>query len=1292
MAKQILNTGTSNNDKSGDTLRAGGLKIKANFNEIYAALANDGLNISGGDLLKTGSYTDLRNLPDFHPISTTGSFDDLVDLPELTSYVSAPPTLAGIDGNLRGQIASDNNYVYLCTNDWVQATTYSPLTFVHEDNLVDYLLQAATSDVASTVVLKPGTIPPGVDYTITDGSVTRTITLVTEIGDGQSGVWYECTLDGEFTSVANTQYKISFAPSAGDFAAHFTWNGAFQPIVDAHAQGTLSAKLFKSGDNTGRVITHAVRDSISNELTITYTGPQFTSFTGMSIVNDQPIIWKRVPLSTAADRLVNGDFEITIDADGGLTFPDGTTQTTAYTGEAGISKFVAVNNTGVISGSDDGVTWNEYSSNLDGINRVAVGPNKIVYIASSSVEDDGALWYADTYDTQPTEVTSLTPRGFWEVKYFKSISKFVAVGNDGDGSPALYYSDDGIDWIGSSVDPTYLATFENIGSNSFCDIAENELGFFVISNNKTLGGFFLSDITDTMNGDNHVDLSGLPNNPDEVMWANSFYFTGWHLITDDDANPAAWCYNSESNPIAGTFSTDFITLDDPWWTNQIGIPGGNLVEFVVGEYAGMSVIMISTAAGQIVYWPTVPAGPYVSIPKPYTATISSWASATSSYITYTGEVHTHGEKFTVTGSEVSDYNGTFWLDAENQVCTDSAMTIPFDTTGFAPFTGIANIEWSHGQYIDALHYNDGIFYAGNDNEELFRSSNGGQSWTKVDQLGGGSGEGEGDGYLNDIDSYISSASDISFSGVQIRGKAIEGKAGLIKLVPNTSIDEHNFLENGQFVQIYPTNLYDAPHIHIAAGVGAASEGDIFLGDDNKHLQVNHNGNVSIQSYNDNTEYTYNWSFNTDGSMEFPWIETNIHNGGNQYAQTLKFANPNQQVIITGPTPEENQNAERIIIQGQRGLGTGEGGDVYLWAGDAEGTDAGDIKIYAGDADQTDAGYGGYVNIDGGRGFTQGGNISITGGDSPGGTGGTVSIMSGSGATSADNGIVTIQVGSHYWQFNRSGNILLPSGGDIVDSNGTSVLGGGGASTGDYTFTNADITVNDNASLTVTGDSIFTATIPSNMGMTWSESNSFLGTYTSDSLGYSDFGQFDGQKVIFFDNVMSDNLSTELSAMAIGDTILVDELSNPYTVTLTSVFSSSMGRFIASVTTPETSRTITNQIVITRTVSDTNEFQFKGNGAFIASKVVATTALVIPSYTISECGFGHNTVAGTNGAIISVSDSDQDVANPGGFAGYYTPNMLAYWVGNINQNPSPGQEAGAWVYLHQDGSSYYLVGN
>ena len=40
MAKQTLGLGTSANDTTGDTLRAGGDKINDNFNEIYSALGN----------------------------------------------------------------------------------------------------------------------------------------------------------------------------------------------------------------------------------------------------------------------------------------------------------------------------------------------------------------------------------------------------------------------------------------------------------------------------------------------------------------------------------------------------------------------------------------------------------------------------------------------------------------------------------------------------------------------------------------------------------------------------------------------------------------------------------------------------------------------------------------------------------------------------------------------------------------------------------------------------------------------------------------------------------------------------------------------------------------------------------------------------------------------------------------------------------------------------------------------------------------------------------------------------
>lgn len=48
-------------------------------------------------------------------------------------------------------------------------------------------------------------------------------------------------------------------------------------------------------------------------------------------------------------------------------------------------------------------------------------------------------------------------------------------------------------------------------------------------------------------------------------------------------------------------------------------------------------------------------------------------------------------------------------------------------------------------------------------------------------------------------------------------------------------------------------------------------------------------------------------------------------------------------------------------------------------------------------------------------------------------------------------------GTHIWSFDNTGKLTLPAGGDILNSTGTSVLGGGGASTGNITFSDTTMT-------------------------------------------------------------------------------------------------------------------------------------------------------------------------------------------------------------------------------------------
>ena len=182
---------------------------------------------------------------------------------------------------------------------------------------------------------------------------------------------------------------------------------------------------------------------------------------------------------------------------------------------------------------------------------------------------------------------------------------------------------------------------------------------------------------------------------------------------------------------------------------------------------------------------------------------------------------------------------------------------------------------------------------------------------------------------------------------------------------------------------------------------------------------------------------------SDGSLTFPdgsiqnsatfkIAGVDLHNGGVQSSQILQFDDDSKQSIITGPTPASGTNSQRIIIQGQRAQGNGEGGDVYVWGGDSD-INGGDIKIYAGDADSESTGTGGYVNIDGGNGYTQGGNVSISAGNSST-QGGNVNISAGS-----PSGNVSINTNAGSWAFNTNGNLNIP--GNVSLSNGTTLATG-----------------------------------------------------------------------------------------------------------------------------------------------------------------------------------------------------------------------------------------------------------
>jgi len=191
MAKQILNVGVKNNDKTGDTLRAGGLKIKANFDEIYNALSNNGTDISGGAVLKTGSYLDLNNRPSFSNVAISGDFYDLGNRPDIGIFVGEPPNAQGVAGHVAGNMAFSGNYLYVCIADYV-AQALSTNLVVAVDNGYDIQISwnAPLQNIIDEFNIgKAVSINPG-----TDGNWRHVTAIARNVSTGRLEVTYEGNL------------------------------------------------------------------------------------------------------------------------------------------------------------------------------------------------------------------------------------------------------------------------------------------------------------------------------------------------------------------------------------------------------------------------------------------------------------------------------------------------------------------------------------------------------------------------------------------------------------------------------------------------------------------------------------------------------------------------------------------------------------------------------------------------------------------------------------------------------------------------------------------------------------------------------------------------------------------------------------------------------------------------------------------------------------------------------------------------------------------------------------------
>jgi hypothetical protein len=178
-----------------------------------------------------------------------------------------------------------------------------------------------------------------------------------------------------------------------------------------------------------------------------------------------------------------------------------------------------------------------------------------------------------------------------------------------------------------------------------------------------------------------------------------------------------------------------------------------------------------------------------------------------------------------------------------------------------------------------------------------------------------------------------------------------------------------------------------------------------------------NSSFLISTY-DNA--SHEWKFNPDGSFDVPNQSSSVRTGSGQFLKLRN--NSNQKIIGTENGNVDYPTVDRIVISGGDGYDTGEGGDVYLWAGRSglNGGSGGDIKVDAGNA------YNG----------TEGGTVKIRGGNSDTGIGGFIEVRAGTGGSNAD---IRLIAGNNQWTINENATLSLPVGGDILNSDGYSVI-------------------------------------------------------------------------------------------------------------------------------------------------------------------------------------------------------------------------------------------------------------
>ena len=267
---------------------------------------------------------------------------------------TAPSTNTGSAGDLAGDIHVDNNYLYYCTTNW-SASSWTVGWY---------------GAVSNTIFLVKGDYPtPQVGWTITRGVYTFTIATVTDESNWR--ITYTGTPYGEGAGGTATLTNPNPAVIWKTIPITAFNTPAWTGLVNAGNQqlgGTL--------ETNGHYIVGAPYGSAQIDLSL---GASLTALRQMSGPTGG------VQINTSPTDTVAHTW--TFDYGGNLVYPDGSKQTTAYTGptysNANVASYLVANpQAGTYSNSNVASYLTTYSGNIGG--NISIGGALRIYSANSA--------------------------------------------------------------------------------------------------------------------------------------------------------------------------------------------------------------------------------------------------------------------------------------------------------------------------------------------------------------------------------------------------------------------------------------------------------------------------------------------------------------------------------------------------------------------------------------------------------------------------------------------------------------------------------------------------------------------------------------------------------------------------------------------------------------------------------------------------------------------------------------------------------------------------------------------